>query len=255
MLNINKRQGEIYQIIKERLCINVSDLISMFDVSAATIRKDLTLLERVGLVFRTHGEVHIATQRESITPFETRGCLHADAKRAIAKAAVSEIHDGESIILDSGSTTLEIAKLLTDFQQLTVITNSLPAAMVLSTSKVTVTLVGGLLLGKNLSVQGPESERYLKQVEVDKAFIASTGVRRNIGLVASNALEASVKNCMMKAARKVYAVLDSSKFSISSIELFADFSEIDAIITEKPIADSQQAIRFRELGTQVIVAD
>ncbi len=255
MININKRQSEIYHMIKNSGSIDVRDIIAAFDVSAATIRKDLTLLEQEGLVFRTHGEVHIVSQNEQMTPFETRNSLHSEAKLAIAHSAVREIYEGDSIILDSGSTTLEIAKLLTSYNHLTVITNSLPAAMALSNSHVSVIVIGGLFLGKNLSVQGPDSERYLAQIEADKAFIASSGVRRDIGLVASNPLEASIKHCMIKAARKTYAVLDSSKFSTSSIDLFADFNEIDCIITERPIQNPDQAKRFRELGTGIIVAE
>ena len=83
MPNLNKRQGDIYHIIQERESVEVHDLIAMFDVSAATIRKDLTLLEQSGLVFRTHGEVHIANQNERILSFESRSSLRTEAKRPL----------------------------------------------------------------------------------------------------------------------------------------------------------------------------
>lgn len=94
MPNLNKRQGDIYHIIQERESVEVHDLIAMFDVSAATIRKDLTLLEQSGLVFRTHGEVHIANQNERILSFESRSSLRTEAKKAIAQEAVKTIHEG-----------------------------------------------------------------------------------------------------------------------------------------------------------------
>ena len=188
MPNLNKRQGDIYHIIQERESVEVHDLIAMFDVSAATIRKDLTLLEQSGLVFRTHGEVHIANQNERILSFESRSSLRTEAKKAIAQEAVKTIHEGDSIILDSGSTTLAIAELLRDFQHLTVITNSVPAALTLNNTQLLVIMVGGILHGQNLSIQGPEAEKYLSQIEADKAFICSSGVRKDVGLVTSNSL-------------------------------------------------------------------
>lgn len=255
MPNLNTRQSEIYQIIKNCGSIKVHDLLPMFDVSAATIRKDLTTMADSGLIFRTHGEVHLATHNDLMLPFESRCSLRSEAKKAIAQAAVREIHEGDSIILDSGSTTMEIARLLSGFQNLTVITNSLPAVFALNNSQISVEVVGGTFLRQNLSIQGPESERYLSQIEVDKAFICSTGVRRDVGLVASNSLEGRIKHCMIQAAHKTYAVLDSVKFNTSSIVLFADFDEIDCIITEKPIEDPLQKARFEQLGMELIIAD
>lgn len=255
MPNLNKRQGDIYHIIQERESVEVHDLIAMFDVSAATIRKDLTLLEQSGLVFRTHGEVHIANQNERILSFESRSSLRTEAKKAIAQEAVKTIHEGDSIILDSGSTTLAIAELLRDFQHLTVITNSVPAALTLNNTQLLVIMVGGILHGQNLSIQGPEAEKYLSQIEADKAFICSSGVRKDVGLVTSNSLEGRVKHCMIKAAHKVYAVLDSAKFTTGGIDLFADFSELDCVITEKSIQDPAIQARLQALGTEVIVAE
>lgn len=254
MSNLNKRQSEVYQVIKNHGSIEVRDLIPLFDVSAATIRKDLMTLEQANLVFRTHGEVHVAAQNNRMLSLDVRSSLRSEAKKAIARAAVREIREGESIILDSGSTTLEIAKLLTEYQHLTVITNSLPIALALNDTPVMVVIVGGIFLGQNLSIQGPEAEKYLSQIEVDKAFIGASGVRRDVGLATSNSLEGRIKHCMLKAARKTYAVLDSVKFTTSSVELFADFSELDCIITEKPVEDPSQRERFSQLGTRVIVA-
>ena len=255
MLNLTKRQSEIYHIIKSQGSMEGRDLIPRFDASAATIRKDLTALAQGGLIFRTHGEVHLAGQNERMLPFASRSSLRTEAKKTIAELAVREIQEGESILLDSGSTTLEIAKLLGEFQQLTVITNSLPAVLAIQNPQISIIIVGGIFLGQNLSIQGPEAERYLSQIEVDKAFICSSGVRRDVGLVTSNSLEGRIKHSMIQAARRTYAVLDSIKFQTSSIELFADFSEIDCIITEKAIQDPLQQARLAQLGTRVLIPE
>lgn len=228
---MNKRQMKILDIIQSKSSIDVNELIASFDVSAATIRKDLTLLQNMNLVRRTHGEVHVVLSSE-ITPIEHRSTQEILAKQNIAKAALSLIKENCSIILDSGTTTLEIAKLLTQMVGLTVITNSLPVATVLANSKVTVLMPGGMLLGENLSTQGPDTERYFKNLDVDIAFIAASGVRPQIGLASQNPLEYNVKQLMIKAARNTCAVVDSSKFEKSGIYLFARFEEFDTVITE-----------------------
>ena len=125
---------------------------------------------------------------------------------------------------------MAIAELLRDFQHLTVITNSVPAALTLNNTQLLVIMVGGILHGQNLSIQGPEAEKYLSQIEADKAFICSSGVRKDVGL-------------------------DSAKFTTGGIDLFADFSELDCVITEKPIQDPAIQARLQALGTEVIVAE
>jgi DeoR/GlpR family transcriptional regulator of sugar metabolism len=231
MAAINKRQSKLLEIIRGKSSAYVNDLIPLFDVSAATIRKDLTVLEEMSLVQRTHGEVHVISSSD-ITPIEHRSIQNIRSKRAIAQTAISLISDGNSIILDSGTTTIEIARLLGNFNGLTVITNSLPIAMVLANSKVNVLMPGGILLGENLSTQGPETERYFNSLEVDIAFLAASGVRPQIGFASQNSLEYSVKQSMIKAARYTCAVADTSKFEKSGVHLYARFEEFDVIITE-----------------------
>ena len=255
MNNINKRQSEIYYLLKEHGSMLVKDIIPRFPVSAATIRKDLTALQDAGMLIRTHGEVQLAQQTNPVTPYEARIGLNTEAKEAIERRAVEEIHDGDSIILDSGTTTIEIAKLLTDRVNLTVITNSLPIAMTFSTSQVSVTLVGGIFLGRNLSVQGPDAEEYLRKIVVDKTFISSPGIRSQYGLVTSHPLEASIKRRMIESGRTIYAVLDSSKLARTSVHPFVSFSEIDYLITERPVEDPALRQTLAEEDVKILLPD
>ncbi len=255
MNKINKRQSEIYYLVKDKGSMFVKDIIPLFPVSAATIRKDLTALQDAGLLLRTHGEVQLAQQTDPVTPYEARTGLNVEAKAAIARRAVEEIHDGDSIILDSGTTTIEIAKLLKDRTNLNVITNSLPIAMTFSTSQVFVTLIGGIFLGKNLSIQGPEAEEYLSRLVVDKTFISSPGIRPQYGLVTSHPLEASIKHRMIEAGRVVYAVLDSSKLAKTSVHPFAAFSELDYLITESPVKDEMLRKTLAQNNVQILIPD
>ena len=207
------------------------------------------------MVVRTYGEVRLAMQTNPITPFEARSCLHQEAKRAIAREAAKQIEEGDSIILDSGTTTIEIAKLLVNRSNLNVFTNSLPIATTFSNSAVSVNLLGGMLLGRNLSVLGPEAEEYLSRIEVNKAFISAPGTRVNYGLVTSHPLEASIKKSMVIAAKTVYAVLDSSKLDLPSIYPFAPFSDLHFLITEKPVVNPTISAALAAAGVTVLEAE
>jgi DeoR/GlpR family transcriptional regulator of sugar metabolism len=251
---MNKRQNKLLEIIRGKSSAYVNDLIPLFDVSAATIRKDLSMLEEMRLVQRTHGEVHINSNSD-VTPIEHRSIQNIQAKLAIAKKAVSLISNDNSIILDSGTTTIEIARLLVSFIGITVITNSLPIAMVLANSKVNVLMPGGILLGENLSTQGPETERYFNGLEADIAFIAASGVRPNTGFASQNPLECSVKQSMLKAARHTCVVVDTSKFTKSGVHLFAKFEEFDTVITETTVQEAALEKLAREKKVEWLIAE
>ena len=252
MTPINKRQNEILGLVKERSSLSVAELLPFFDVSPVTVRKDLALLEEEGLIVRTHGEVHIV-KREA-TSFEARRGMNMEAKSSIAKAAAELVRDGDTIILDSGTTTLEIARLLADRRGITVLTNSLPVAYALDGSQLLVSLAGGLLFHQNMSTQGPDTEKFFADVQVDKAFMAASGIRSDQGLAALSAIEAGTKRSMLKAAREVYAVVDSSKFATSSVYAYAAFEELDCVITDSPIRDPALRKRFKALGLKCLLA-
>jgi DeoR/GlpR family transcriptional regulator of sugar metabolism len=251
---INKRQTELLEIIRDKSSVYVNDLISKFDVSPATIRKDVTLLEEMNLIVRTHGEVHIKSNSD-ITPLGRRSTQNIRAKRNIAKAAVSLISDGYSIILDSGSTTIEIARLLDSFNSLTVITHSLPIAMVLAELRVNTLMPGGILLGENLSTQGPDTEQYFKNLEVDMAFLAASGVRPQTGFASQNPLECSIKKSIMQAARHTCAVVDTSKFDKSGVHLYAAFDEFDTVITETKVKQTVLEKLSKDGNVNWVIAD
>lgn len=255
MLKINQRQSEIYQYIKKNESAHVQELLSIFPVSPPTLRKDLACLEDAGLIIRTHGAARIASNEVTMTPFEARSSLHKSAKEAIARKAVTLIENNDSIILDSGTTTLELAKLLVDRQNLTVFTNSLPIAMTFSNSPVNVTVIGGILLGKNLSLEGPDAEAFFQRIEVNKTFISSSGVRPQSGLVNSSSIEASIKKSMMDAGDQVYAVLDSAKFSTPSIYPTGTWADLDYIITESPIDNPEILEQLALANIRIILAE
>lgn len=256
MSALEKRQKELYQLIKNNGSVKVSDMPSQFSVSAQTIRKDLTALENRGLIHRTHGYAEIPDDYTAVrmTHFESRQNLNMEAKQRIAQEAVKHIEDGDSIILGAGTTILEIAKLLVDRQSLTIFTNSLPIAALFNISRVTVNLVGGIYVSENYSTHGPDTENFFRNIRVSKAFISSSGIRKNHGLACSNSLDASLNHAMVEASEKTYAVINSTKFSKSDIYLSSPFIDLDYLITESEIEDQEISNLLKRSGTEVIIA-
>lgn len=251
MRYLNKRQNELLQLIRDNDSMRVNDIIPMLHVSAATVRKDLTFLQESGYVIRSRGEVQYL-KKSLTTPFESRQNINAKSKQVIAHLAVNQINEGDTIILDSGTTTVEIAKLLTGFSNISIITNSLPAAMILATSKVNVYMAGGVLFQQNISTQGPEADCYFQNISVSKAFISATGTRGLTGLTASTPFEESIKRSMIKAADTIYAVVDHSKFSKNSLNLFAEYTDLDYIITDSIPEDPSLLEYWNEIGLECI---
>lgn len=234
--------------------MSVSDIILKFNASPATIRKDLTFLEQKGFITRSRGLAHIVHETAPIA-LTSREATHSEEKKKIARIVASLIELDDTVILDSGSTTSEIAKAIRQFADLTVVTNSVAVANVLADSNVNVLMSGGILKKPVLSLVGPDTEAYFDRIEVSKLFLSANGVRSTIGLTTTSPFELNVKRNMIKAAKKVYAVLDSSKFQISSIDLFCNFSEIDVIITDKPIENPELLKTFEQLGIEILCED
>jgi DeoR family transcriptional regulator of aga operon len=254
ILNSYQRRQMILEIIKANTTVNVNDLIAKFAVTPVTIRKDLTYLENSGMITRNRGTAHLLNNF-AIPSFISRQKINSSDKTAIAKAAARLIEDNDSIILDSGTTTLAIAQQIIMKDKLTVITNSIPVSYALASSNVTVLMSGGTLEGKHMSMVGPEAEQYFNKIEADKLFLSASGVRSPIGLTTSSPFQYGVKRQMLKAAKKVYVALDAGKFGSTSVMLNVDFSEVHCLITNKPITDAEILKRLQELNVEIIYAN
>jgi DeoR/GlpR family transcriptional regulator of sugar metabolism len=254
ILNSYQRRQKILEIIKADTTVNVNDLIAKFAVTPVTIRKDLAYLENSGMITRNRGTAHLVNNF-AIPSFISREKIHSSEKTAIAKAAAQLIENNDSIILDSGTTTLAIAQQIIKKDKLTVITNSIPVSYALASNNVTVLMSGGTLEGKHLSMVGPDAEQYFNRIEADKLFLSASGVRSPIGLTTSSPFQYGVKRQMLKAAKKVYVVIDTSKFSATSVMLNVDFSEVHCLITNKTITDIELLKRLQELNVEIIYAN
>lgn len=241
MTNLNSRQVQILELIEAKSTVSVNYLIESFQASPATIRKDLTYLESLNLIRRTRGEAHIQNKNLlPFIPFPLRSQSNATQKRLVAQEAFKLIEDGDTIILDDGTTTLEIAKLLDGFQHLTVITHSFDIANLLcSRSGITVIVPSGILTPETRSLLGPYTESFYSTIEANKFFLSTTGVRHNIGFTVTNPMESAVKKNAILASAQVIAVFDSSKWSQTAMNLCAAFDDVDMIVTDStvPVAD------------------
>lgn len=255
-MHLSTRKQEILTLLKQKQSLSVGELIRHFDVAPATIRRDIASMADENLITRTRGEVHLPAASETVPAVWTRNALHIEEKRAIAAAAASLVHNGSTVLLDSGSTSLALAQHLSD-KTITAVTNSLDIAYALANTAVTVISCGGLLQNQHMCFLGPDAEKFVENIEVDLLFLGATGIRGSVGLTTSSPLQYNLKQTMMKSAKHTYALFDLSKFHSANIYLFAKFTEIDGIITTKPLPGSNEdslLMQIQDQGVSIIFA-
>jgi DeoR family transcriptional regulator, aga operon transcriptional repressor len=251
---IEERRQHILSLIQKQGRVLVDELSCNLDLSKITIRKDLDYLESKELLVRTHGGALPAQAGALSDPTiqEKEGFYHEE-KVKIAKAAAAMVSEGQCIILDSGTTTTEIARSLTSFRHLTIITNALNIATDLARSNFEIIMIGGILRKNSLSVVGPLAEDVLREIHADIVFLGVDGFDIKTGLTTPNVLEARVNRAMIAAAEKVVAVCDSSKFNRRSLSLIVAASEIDHVITDSKLSDAEvKAIRDTGIGVTIV---
>lgn len=236
--------------------VKVKDVSAKFNVSEVTVRKDLELLEKKNLLLRVRGGAIQLNYNpiEEDAPITVKQQKNYLEKQLIGKAAVSLIKENDTIILDSGTTTLEIAKNLHKFKNLSIITNALNIAMVLNEYKrFQVIIPGGYLREKSVSLVGPIPESFLKNFYCDKLFLGIDSFNLERGVSTPNLEEASMNQMMISIAKEVIAVFDSSKFNRGSFAFIAPVNKINTIITDSGI-DPKMKDELERLGIKVIIA-
>ncbi len=250
-----ERKLKILEYIEDRRKATVAQLCQHFGVSSATIRNDLRDLETSNLLIRTHGGAMVKTKTGLELDARQKGVHNLEAKRRIAEAALELIEDGDTIILDTGTTTLELARLLDRRRNLSVVTNDLPIALLLEEiESVNVVFMGGIVR-KNFHctvIYGTTWGSVLSGLTVDKAFMAANSLSAKKGATTPDIHTAETKKLMVSIAAKVILLCDSSKFEKSSFAQFASLEQIDTIVTDS-ILDSERR-RFEEHGIEVMVA-
>lgn len=253
-----ERHHKIVEMIQQNNTISVAEICSLFDISEMTARRDLQELEREGLLRRVHGGAVYNLGRSYEPPLKTRLNNQSDQKRAIGQKAASLILDGDSIALDVGSTTLEIARALHDKRNLTVLTSSLPianeiVALYSLESDVRLILTGGVVRAREWSMVGEFTSQLYKQFHVDKAFVGIGGISLEDGLTEYNLEDALVKRVLLKNAQQIIVVADGSKFNQTTFASVGPLSAVHTIITDES-APVDMLDELQSMGIEVLVA-
>jgi DeoR family fructose operon transcriptional repressor len=251
-----ERQQAMAQLVAERGRLSVTVLAQQFDVTTETVRRDLSSLERIGLVRRVHGG---AVPANSLAVIES-GLVERDAARPlqkdrIAKAALDLLPpSGSTVLMDAGSTTSRLVSLLPRDHRLVVYTHAVPVANRLASSpQVELHLLPGRVRSTTQAAVGAETVQAISRVRADVAFIGSNGVSPGFGLSTPDSEEASTKRAMVGAARQVVVLADASKIGEESSISFASIEEVDVVVTDDGV-DRQDQEALLAAGVDVVVA-
>jgi len=252
-----ERRQKILRFIKEGGAASINTLSSLMNVSEATIRRDLDELSKDEFVIRSHGGA-INRNEGSSTVYEpgyhSRIQANIDEKKKIAFKAAERVGNGLSIILDSGSTALEIAKCLHGKERLTVVTIDIRVAMELARLKgVQVIVTGGILREGLYTLFGPHAESLLDELSVDLAFLSAYGIDES-GVTTVNPFQVPVKRKMIKVARRVIVTADHSKFGKRLFTRICTFDEVDEIITDNKLDPKYKEFLEKEGHVKITMA-
>lgn len=251
-----ERQLTILNLIKNNKTVRVDELAKVLKVSSNTIRRDLSQLEKQGVLRRIQGGA-ILTEIDNnfIQPFEIRETKYTAEKKAIGRKAAELVEKGDTIIIDAGTTTLQLARNLFQRQNLTILTNSLEISYELIANPNIVTILsGGIIRGSSRSLIGLPAEEFFSQIYADKLFLGTGGLTINEGLTNPNMHETPVKINMIKAAKEVIVLADSHKFGKASLSAIAPVTKVHKVVTDKK-APREILSKLEALGIEVIIAD
>lgn len=253
LANTDDRRTRLMELIRQRGFASLPALAQELAVSESTVRRDLDFLEESGVAQRTHGGVFYTGPSPKLAHFDQRQSLNWDKKRQIAVAASRLIDDNDTILLDGGSTTYELAQLLVG-RPLQVVTNSLPVANLFTSSEsADLVIVGGYVHAKTGVTLGPYANQMLAGLNVRRAVLSVAGANER-GFYNSNLLLVETERAMMQAADEVIVVADSTKFSHTSLTHLCDLDAIDILVTDDEL-DSAWKSRLENAEVKVIVAE
>ncbi|MCH5211361.1 MAG: DeoR/GlpR transcriptional regulator [Oscillospiraceae bacterium] len=238
-----KRIDAINEYVKEKQSVSLQQLCKEFHVSLNTIRRDIAFLIEQGEIEKVYGGVvskaNSKSHSLSVQPFYERNIVNTDAKENIAKAAADFVEDNDTIFLDSGTTTIQMVKYLEKYNNLTVVTYCIPIiAELYKLSDIRVISLPGYLLRDTCSLVGETACDFLNGLNINKAFMASTGVTSDFNVTNATFEECGIKKTALKQSRTHYLLVDNSKFGQSGIMSYARLNQFDAVISNAGIPDT-----------------
>jgi DeoR/GlpR family transcriptional regulator of sugar metabolism len=246
-----QRWDNLRALIRDSGVIRVEDLCRRLKVSPATVRRDLDQLERGGAIRRVHGGAVSVESRLDEPVFADKTSLAAREKRRIAEAALRFVEPGDTIYLDGGSTVLEMARLLRERPNLTVVTNSLYAAHELAGRGPRLIVIGGELRRLSQTMVGPLTRLVLHELHLDKAFMGTLGFALKEGLTTTDPSEAFTKKLVMDQARQVIVLADSSKAGKVSFASAGGWANVHVLVTDKQM-DKDFARELLKQGIKLV---
>ena len=246
------RREKLLEIVRRRGFASLPDLKDEMAVSESTIRRDLEQLEASGTAKRTHGGVFYTGPSPRLRHFVDRQADGWDRKRAIARVTAALIEDGDTVVLDGGSTTYELAQLLVG-RPLQIVTNSLPVATVFTSSTETdLVMIGGYIHSRTGVSLGPYAQVMLNDLNARRAILSVAGINER-GYFNSNLLLVETERAMMKAADEVIIVADSTKFGRQSLALLCELGEVQTIVVDDEV-DAHWLETVEAAGVRFVVA-
>jgi DeoR/GlpR family transcriptional regulator of sugar metabolism len=238
---VEERRQKLLELISQRGFVALADLAEAIDASESTIRRDLEHLHQQGVLKRTHGGAIYLGDGLTLPALEERSESQVEEKRAIGKVAASLVSDGDAVLLDGGTTTLEVARLLIG-RPLQVVTNSLPIANLFASSRETdLVILGGYVYPKTGVALGPLTVRMMQDIHVHKAILSVGGITAK-GLFNSNLLLVETERQMMTCADEVVVVADRTKIGRQALAFLCELSSIDTLVVDAGLTQAQKEL-------------
>lgn len=249
---VEERRQRVRELVEERGFVALQDLAREIQASESTLRRDLDYWHQLGLVRRTHGGAMYIGDAATLPALEERSARQLDEKRAIAATAAARIQDGETVLLDGGTTTLEVARLLVG-RPLQIVTNSLPIANLFACRPETdLVFLGGFVYPKTGVALGPPTVRMMQDLHVQQTVLSVGGLDAR-GLYNSNLLLVDCERQMMRCAEEVVVVADHTKVGRSALAFLCAWPEIDTLILDPDLTEAQKAV-LEQTGARVVLA-
>jgi DeoR family fructose operon transcriptional repressor len=246
-----ERKLKIIELLNQNKKVTVPELVGLFSVSSATIRSDLRELNDKGQIIRTHGGAIIESRAGFEPDTARKRSLNLAAKQQIARLAIQLIEDGDTVIFDTGTTTIELARLLDQRQQIKAVTNDLEIARVLEEmNSISVVVLGGELRRNFHCTVGEAGISMLAQLAVDKAFMGTNSLSISHGASTPNLQQAEIKKAMIASAKQVVLLCSNRKLGKDSFAHFASLEQINTLVIEK--IDAKEKVEFEERGVEVL---
>ncbi|MDX2039364.1 MAG: DeoR/GlpR family DNA-binding transcription regulator [Isosphaeraceae bacterium] len=243
-MSAEPRRRQLLELVGRRGFATLDELMNALGVSESTVRRDLDVLDQAGSIRRTHGGAVISPEVRAMPALDDRVSAQAAEKRAIGRAAAASIDDGDAVLLDGGTTTLEVARALLG-RPVQVVTNSLPIAGLLTSSKENdLILIGGYVSPRTGVAMGPLSIAAMRDIRVRKAILGAGGIVAD-GIYNSNLLLVDTQRQMMNCGQEVVIVADHSKFGRLALSWLCGLDEVDRMVVDSGLSDQDREMLAR----------